>query len=104
MIADGDLRLALKDSPKNPTLSFDQPTSSYLPTATTVQPSAESTSPTVTQNRASYSDPQPAATAAKHVVAKKAGRKSDSKSDPNNAKDSLAKSQKPERKKLFGWL
>jgi hypothetical protein len=115
LIADSELKLALKDRPKNPALTFDQPTSSYLPTAVTVQPPPDSTGPSVVQNRVPISDPQPTATPSNHTVAKKAGRisdsksgannrKSDSKSEANNAKGSIAKSQKTERKKLFGWL
>jgi hypothetical protein len=104
LIAGEDLRLSLKDSPKNATHAFDSPTGSYLPTAMTVQSPTELPDATLAQNRPSNSDPPAAATPAKHAVAKKAGRKSDSKPEPGNAKDSLAKSQKPERKKLFGWL
>jgi hypothetical protein len=104
LMADTEPRLSLKYGPKNASLTFDSPTGGYLPTATTVQSPTESPSPTLTQNRASNSDPRAAATPAKHAVAKKVGKKSDPKPEPDNAKDSLAKSQKPERKKLFGWL
>jgi len=104
LIADGELGVVLKESQKNSELTFDQPTSGYLPTALTVHPPPEAPTRSVAQTRASSSDSQPAATPVKHAVARKTTKKSDSKSDPANAKDSLAKSQKPERKKLFGWL
>ena len=45
LIADGELGVALKKSQKNSELTFDQPTSGYLPTALTVHPPPEATNP-----------------------------------------------------------
>jgi hypothetical protein len=47
--------------------------------------------------------PQSAELSEKHTVAKRVPKKSEPKSE-NNAKENVAKTQKPAPKKLFGWL
>ncbi len=97
-----DLQLTVKASPKNEPITFDQPTSSYLPTAMTTQKLPDFSDSSVVQDRRVYPDSKPDVTTTKHATPKKVFKKSET--SPKNAKESLAEPSKPERKKLFGWL
>jgi hypothetical protein len=99
-----DFDLAINESAEAKTegLAFSQPPGNYLPTAATLGQAGQDPVMHLGEGPATSQEPQPAATPAKHSSSKRVARKSDPKADLN-AK-SLAKTQKPLVKKLFGWL
>jgi hypothetical protein len=100
-----DLDLAINEStePKSEGLTFSQPPGNYLPTVATLGRASQDPEMRLGEGPVTNQEPEPAATPAKHQSSKRVARKSDSKSD-TNAKESIAKTQKPVVKKLFGWL
>jgi len=84
-------------------LTFSQPPGDYLPTATTAGPAGHETESSPVQGQATDQPLQAAPTPVKHASPKKVAKKSDPKPE-KSAKESVAKTQKPFSKKLFGWL
>ncbi len=84
-------------------LTFSQPPGNYLPTAATLGQAGQDPEMHLGEGPVTNQEPLPVPTPAKHQSSKKAAKKSDPKSDAN-AKESIAKTQKPPVKKLFGWL
>jgi hypothetical protein len=100
---DFDLAINERRDPKPEGLTFSQPPGDYLPTAATLGQAGQDPEMHLGEGPVTNQEPQPAATPAKHQSSKKAAKKSDPKSDIK-AKESIAKTQKPPVKKLFGWL
>jgi hypothetical protein len=102
---DKDFDLAINESTdaKTEGLTFSQPPGNYLPTAATLGQAGQDPELHLGEGPGTNPEPQPAATPAKHQSSKRAARKSDPKPDLN-AKESIARTQKPLVKKLFGWL
>jgi hypothetical protein len=100
-----DLGLAITErtDPKSEGLTFSQPPNNYLPTVATLGQVRQTPEMHLGEGPVTNQESQPAATPAKHQSSKKAAKKLDPKSDIN-AKESIAKTQKPPVKKLFGWL
>jgi hypothetical protein len=100
-----DFNLAINESAESKAegLTFSQPPGNYLPTAATLGQAGQDPEMHLGEGLATNQAPQPASTPAKHSSAKRVTRKSDPKSDLN-AKESIARTQKPLVKKLFGWL
>jgi hypothetical protein len=84
-------------------LTFSQPPSNYLPTATTIEEARQEPEPRLAQGHRTDQPPEPAASPVKHAGTRKAEKKPDPKAE-NSAKEGVAKTQKPLAKKLFGWL
>jgi hypothetical protein len=102
---DSDFSLVINESTESKTegLAFSQPPGNYLPTATTMGQGGQEAETHLGEGRATNQQPQPAPSQAKHAGSKKVVKKPDPKSDIN-AKESMARMQKPPAKKLFGWL
>jgi hypothetical protein len=102
---DSDFDLVVKETTesRSEALTFSQPPSDYLPTATTVGQGERDPEPRLGTPRGTDQLPQPATSPTKRPSSKKAARKSDPKPESND-KESMAKTQKPVPKKLFGWL
>jgi hypothetical protein len=102
---DNDFDLAMNEGtePKSEGQTFSQPPGNYLPTATTIRQAGRDPEPRLAQGHGTDQPPQPAPSPVKRAGSKKAAKKSDPKPE-NNAKESVAKIQKPSPKKLFGWL
>ena len=102
---DNDFDLVMKAGPesKSEGLTFSQPPADYLPTATTIGQTRKDSEAHLAQGHATDRSPQSTATPVKHPDSKKTAKKSDPKPE-TNAKESVAKTQKPFPKKLFGWL
>jgi hypothetical protein len=101
---DSDFDLVIKEGPelKSDALTFNQPPSDYLPTASTIRQAGGDPESHLMPSQGTEQAPQRTTSPAKHSVSKKAPKKSDLKAD--SPKDSVAKVQKPVPKKLFGWL
>ncbi len=100
---DFDLPINERTDPKLEGLTFSQPPGNYLPTAATLAQAGRDPEMLLGDGQVTNQEPQPAATPAKHKSSKKAAKKSDLKADLNG-KESIARTQKPPVKKLFGWL
>lgn len=100
---DFDLAINEQTDPKLEGLTFSQPPGDYLPTAATLAQAGQDPEMRLGKGPVMNQEPQPAATPAKHQSSKKAAKKSDPKTDIN-AKETIARTQKPPVKKLFGWL
>jgi hypothetical protein len=103
---DNDFEVVIKGGTESSSagLAFSQPPGDYLPTATTVGQAVRDPESRVAQEPGLDPPlPTPSPSPVKHAVPKKSVKKSDPKSE-SNAKDSVAKTQKPVAKKLFGWL
>jgi hypothetical protein len=100
---DFDLVIKAGTESKSEELTFSQPPGNYLTTATTVGPGGRDPEPSLAQGYGTDQPAQPAASAVKRAGSKKAAKKSEPKVE-SNAKESVAKTQKPLPKKLFGWL
>ena len=100
---DFDLAINERTDSKDEGLTFSQPPGNYLPTAATLGQAGQEPEIRLGEAPVTNQEPQLAATPAKHQSSKKAAKKSDPKSDIS-AKESIAKTQKPPVKKLFGWL
>ena len=100
---DFDLAVNERTDPKLEGLTFSQPPANYLPTAATLAQAGRDPEMRLGEGPVTKQEPQPAATPAKHQSSKKAAKKSDLKADING-KESIARTQKPPVKKLFGWL
>jgi hypothetical protein len=100
---DFDVAINERTDPKPEGLTFSQPPANYLPTAATLGQAGQDPQMHLGEGPVRNQEPLPVPTPAKHQSSKKAAKKSDPKSDAN-AKESIAKTQKPPVKKLFGWL
>lgn len=100
---DFDPAINERTDPKLERLTFSQPPGNYLPTAATLAQAGRDPEMRLGEGPVTNQEPQPAATPAKHKSSKKAAKKSDLKADLNG-KESIARTQKPPVKKLFGWL
>jgi hypothetical protein len=100
---DFDVAINERTDPKPKGLTFSQPPANYLPTAATLGQAGQDPQMHLGEGPVRNQEPLPVPTPAKHQSSKKAAKKSDPKSDAN-AKESIAKTQKPPVKKLFGWL
>jgi hypothetical protein len=102
---DSDFDLIVKEATesKSEGLTFGPPPSDYLPTATTIGQAERASELRPGQGRATDQSPQPGASPVQRRSAKKAAKKPDPKPE-SNEKESVAKTQKPAPKKLFGWL
>jgi hypothetical protein len=100
---DYDLATNESTEPKPGGLTFSQPPGNYLPTAATLGQAGQDPEMHLGEGPVTNQEPEPAATPAKHQSSKRMARKSDPKSEIN-AKESIARPQKPPVKKLFGWL
>jgi hypothetical protein len=90
-------------------LTFSQPPGDYLPTATTIQPAGPDPDPPLAPGQGTAQPLNPAPSPAKRASPKKAAKQSEvaRKADPKpekSPKETVAKTQKPPAKKLFGWL
>jgi hypothetical protein len=100
---DFDLAINERTDPKLKGLTFSEPPGNYLPTAATLAQAGQDPEIRLGEGLVTNQEPQPSATPAKHQSSKKAAKKSDLKADIN-AKERIARTQKPPVKKLFGWL
>jgi hypothetical protein len=100
---DFDLAINERTDPKTEGLTFSQPPGNYLPTAATLAQAGQEPEMLLGEGSVTNQEPQPAAAPAKHQSSKKTAKKSDLKPDMN-AKEGIARPQKPPVKKLFGWL
>jgi hypothetical protein len=100
-----DFDLVVKEATESTSdeLTFSQPPANYLPTATTTGQAGRDPEPGVAQGHGTDQPPQPAAWPVKRAGAKKVAKKSEAKPE-SNEKESVARTQKPSPKKLFGWL
>jgi hypothetical protein len=106
LASDNDFEVVIKGGTESSSagMAFSQPPGDYLPTATTVGQAVRDPESRVAQEPGLDPPlPTPSPSPVKHAVPKKSVKKSDPKSE-SNAKDSVAKTQKPVAKKLFGWL
>jgi hypothetical protein len=94
-------------------LAFNQPPGDYLPTATTIKEAGRDPDPPLAPGQGMDQPLNPAPLSTKHVSPKKVAKKSEvvkksesrpEKSAKESAKESVAKTQKPVAKRLFGWL
>jgi len=90
-------------------LAFSQPPGDFLPTATTIKEAGRDPEPPLAPGQGTDQPLNPAPSTTKHVSPKKAAKKLEvakkSESKPEKgAKESVAKTQKPVAKRLFGWL
>jgi hypothetical protein len=100
---DFDLAINERTESKTAGLTFSQPPGNFLPTAATLGQAGQEPEMHLGEGPVTSQTPPPAATPTKHPSSKRVARKSEPKSDLN-AKESIAKTQKPLVKKLFGWL
>lgn len=102
---DNDFEVVIKGGTESSSdgLAFSQPPGDYLPTATTIGQAVRDPESRVALEHGTDQPLPPSPSPVKHPVSKKSAKKSDPKPE-NNAKDSVAKTQKPVAKKLFGWL
>lgn len=100
---DFDLAINERTNPKPDGLTFSQPPGNYLPTAATLAQAGQDPEMLLGEGPVTNQEPQTAATPAKHQSSRKAAKKSDLKADIN-AREDIARTQKPPVKKLFGWL
>jgi hypothetical protein len=100
-----DFGLVISESPELSTegLAFSQPPGNYLPTAASLDQAWQDPETRLGEGKVTNQQPPPAPSPAKRTSSKKAVKKPNPKSDLN-AKESIAKTQKPLAKKLFGWL
>jgi hypothetical protein len=84
-------------------LTFSQPPGDYLPTATTMSQAWQDPEMHLGEGQVMNQQSSPAPSPAKHPASKRVARKSDPKPD-GNVKESVARTQKPLAKRLFGWL
>jgi hypothetical protein len=89
--------------PDSDGLTFSQPPGDFLPTTSTLQEAGPDPEITPAQKQGPDRSPLPAPSPAHHAIAKKVAKKSDPQPD-KSPKESVAKTQKPLVKKLFGWL
>jgi hypothetical protein len=109
--ASNDFDLVLQRSTESNAegLTFSQPPGDYLPTATTIQQAGRDPDPPFAPGQGTDQPLNPAPSPAKHASPKKvakqlaSGKKADSKPE-KSPKESVAKTQKPPAKRLFGWL
>ena len=90
-------------------LTFSQPPGDYLPTATNIQEAGRDPDPPFAPRQGTDQPLNPAPSPAKHASPKKVAKQSEvgKKADPKpekTPKESVAKTQKPPAKRLFGWL
>jgi hypothetical protein len=97
---DFDLVMKQDTESKSEGLTFSQPPSDYLPTKTNVEQSGRDLKVNLLESQA---DRQSTSLPEKHASPKRVTKKPDSKPE-KNVKESVAKTQKPPAKKLFGWL
>jgi hypothetical protein len=105
-VAAGDfgLRVHAKRRDQDPGVTFDQPVTTYLPTAVTVAQRGETPPESqLKQGPVEAPVPRPVPSVVKRTAAKKVQKKSEPKPD-TEARNSPAQVQKPAPKKLFGWL
>jgi hypothetical protein len=102
---DNDFDLVVKEATESNSdeLTFSQPPADYLPTATTTGQAGRDPESRLAKGHGTDQPPQPAASPVKRAGAKKVAKKSEPKPE-SNEKESVAKTQKPSPKKLFGWL
>jgi hypothetical protein len=98
-----DLAINERTDPKPEGLTFSQPPGNYLPTAATLAQAGQDSEMRLGEGPVTNQEPQPAARPVKHQSSKKVAKRSDLKADLN-AKEGIARTQKPPVKKLFGWL
>jgi hypothetical protein len=105
LAADRDFEPAMKTGTESKPsgLTFSEPPENYLPTAVTMEPAGLDRKPLPSLGQGTNQPLNPAPSPVKHPTAKKAAKKSDPKPE-KNAKESVAKTQKPVAKRLFGWL
>jgi hypothetical protein len=105
LAADNDVGPAMKvgTESKPHGLTFSEPPENYLPTAITMGPAGLGPEPLPRQRQETDQPLNPAPSPVKHPGPKKAPKKSDPKPE-KSAKESVAKTQKPFTKRLFGWL
>jgi hypothetical protein len=100
---DFDLVMKQDKESKLEGLTFSQPPSDYLPTKTNVEQSGRDLKVNLLESQEVDQHPQSTSLPEKHSSPKKVTKKTDPKPE-KNVKESVAKTQKPPAKKLFGWL
>jgi hypothetical protein len=100
---DFDLEMKQETESKSEGLTFSPPPSDYLPTKTNIEQSGRDLEVNLVASQVADQRPQPIPSPEKHASPKKVTKKPDPKPE-KNVKESVAKTQKPPAKKLFGWL